>query len=103
MHRPVTVQITVVSKNTPVMFTYPWRAGLSVAAEAAGMAAEPMPASWGKAASGNAPASGVQGGGGHSPRRATRSGGGREGQAEHLCHGSGQSGQMLPAAVPASR
>ncbi|CAN4072492.1 Multidrug export protein MepA, partial [Dysosmobacter welbionis] len=48
----------------------------------------------GKAASGNAPASGVQGGGGHSPRRATRSGGGREGQAEHLCHGSGQSGQM---------
>ena len=48
MHRPVTVQITVVSKNTPVMFTYPWRAGLSVAAEAAGMAAEPMPASWEK-------------------------------------------------------
>ena len=48
MHRPVTVQITVVSKNTPVMFTYPWRAGLSVAAEAAGMAAEPTPASWEK-------------------------------------------------------
>ena len=45
MARPVTVQITVVSKKTPVMLISPCRTGLSVSAQAAVMAAEPSPAS----------------------------------------------------------
>jgi tRNA pseudouridine55 synthase len=45
MARPVTVQITMVSKNTPVMLMSPCFTGSSVSAQAAVMAAEPNPAS----------------------------------------------------------
>ena len=45
MARPVRVQITRVSKKTPVMLISPCRSGSSVSAQAAAMAAEPSPAS----------------------------------------------------------
>ena len=45
MHRPVMVQITIVSIKVPVIDTRPWRTGSLVFAAAAAIGAEPKPAS----------------------------------------------------------